>query len=281
MHDARIDSWVLLRMIEHNMNKSEKLAELRHSLARSGLPSDRPPVPLGNKVVDGLLGGGLRPGALHEVFAQGWSAGGFAVLLALLAAGAKTLFWVRPDYEAMEYGALSPVGLLELGGDPRRLVMVRTHGPADALSAAGDILACPHVGALLLEMAGEPKCLDLVASRRLVLAAEESGVTAVMLRCGAAPAPSAALTRWQVASAASSPMDDDWGNPVFDAELVRHRQGGLGRFHLQWNPEDSKFVDPLLSQLESVSRRSGGLAAAFTLVTTSSPSMLRMRGRRA
>jgi protein ImuA len=229
------------------MNKSTKLAELRHSLARYGLPPDRPQVPLGNKLVDDVLGGGLRPGALHEVFARGWGAGGFAVLLALLAAQHSfngkggPLFWVRPDYEAMEYGALSPGGLAELGGDPRQLVMVRARGPADALSAASDILACPHVGALLLEMEGEPKCLDLVASRRLVLGAQESGVTAVMLRAGAIPAPSAALTRWQVASAPSSPRNDDWGNPVFDTELVRHRLGGLGRFLLKWNPEDGCF----------------------------------------
>jgi protein ImuA len=225
------------------MNKSAKLAELRHSLARYGLPHDRPAVPLGPAVVDAVLGGGLRPGALHEVFVRGWNAGGFAVLLAMLVAGTKPLFWVRPDYEAMEYGALSPQGLLELGGDPRRLVMVKVRGSADALSAASDILACPHVGALLLEMEGRPKCLDLVGSRRLVLAAEESGVTAVMLRAGAVSEPSAALTRWQVASAPSSSADDDWGNPVFDAQLVRHRQGGLGHFLLQWNPEHGCFTD--------------------------------------
>jgi protein ImuA len=216
------------------------LAELRHSLARYGLLHDRSPVPLG-AAVDGVLGGGLRPGALHEVFASDWGSNGFGVLLAMLAAGTRTLFWVRPDYEAMEYGALSPTGLLELGGDPRRLVMVRTRNPADALSAAGDILACPHVGALLLELEGAPKCLDLVASRRLVLAAEESGVTVVMLRPGATPEPSAALTRWQVASAASSPADDDWGNPAFDARLVRHRLGGRGHFLLTWNPEHGCF----------------------------------------
>lgn len=236
-----IDSFAVASIIEHIMNKSAKLAELRHSLARYGLPHNRPPVPLGHAAVDSVLGGGLRPGALHEVFAHGWGANGFGVLLAMLAAGTKTLFWVRPDYEAMEYGTLSPSGLLELGGDPARLVMVRARNPADALSAAGDILACPHVGALLLELEGDPKCLDLVASRRLVLATEESGVTAVMLRCGARPEPSAALTRWQVASAPSSPLDDDWGNPVFDVQLVRHRLGGLGRFLLTWNPEDGCF----------------------------------------
>src|SRR5580700_2735322 len=90
---CRIDSFGVAGIIEHTMNKSAKLAELRHSLARYGLPADRPAVPLGNAAVDGVLGGGLRPGALHEVFARGWSGSGFAVLLALLAAGTKTLFW--------------------------------------------------------------------------------------------------------------------------------------------------------------------------------------------
>lgn len=241
MSGGGIDSVDVEGIMEHNMNKIEKLAELRHCLTRYALPAERSWAPLGCGYADSILGGGLRQGALHEVFPQGWSAGSFAVLLALLAAGTKTLFWVRPDYAAMEYGVISPNGLLELGGDPRRLVMVRSRNPADALSAAGDILACPHVGALLLEMEGQPKCLDLVASRRLVLAAEQSRVTAVMLRNGATPQPSAAQTRWQVASAPSSPMDDNWGNPIFDVQLVRHRLGGLGRFLLQWDLEHGCF----------------------------------------
>jgi protein ImuA len=223
------------------MNNSEKIAELRHSLARYGLPPDRPAVPLGHAGADAVLGGGLRPGALHEVFAQGWGGGGFAVLLAVLAAGTKPLFWVRPDYEALEYGPVSPNGLHELGGDPRNLILVRTRNAADALSAAADILACPHVGALLLELGGAPKCLDLVASRRLSFAAGESGASVILLREGAHEEPSAALTRWQVASAPSRTDDDDWGNPVFDSRLTRHRLGGLGHFLMQWNPEHGCF----------------------------------------
>jgi protein ImuA len=226
------------------MNKSAKLAELRHSLARYGLPPERQPVATGHPQADAVLGGGLRPGSLHEVFAQGWGGGGFAVLLALLATGEKSFFWVRPDYEAMEYGACSPNGLLELGGDPLALIQVRSRNAADALAAAHDILACAHVGALLLEIEGMPKCLDLVASRRLSLAAAESGVTALLLRNGALPAPSAALTRWQVASAPSHASDDDWGNPVFDAQLTRHRAGGLGHFLMEWNPHNACFETP-------------------------------------
>jgi len=228
-------------MIEHIMNNTEKIAELRHSLARYGLPPERPPISLGHPQADSVLGGGLRPGGLHEVFAEVWSASGFAVLLAMLAARGKPLFWVRPDFEALEYGAVSPQGLGELGGDPRQLILVRTRKVDDALSAASDILACPHAGALLLEVRGQPKALDLVASRRLSLAASESGVTIILLRQSAHAEPSAALTRWQVASAPSRSDDDDWGNPVFAARLTRHRAGGLGDFLMQWDSENAVF----------------------------------------
>jgi protein ImuA len=223
------------------MNNSAKIQELRHSLTRYGLPPDRPPVPLGHPQADAVLGGGLRPGALHEVFAGGWSASGFAALLAMKTAGAKPLFWVRPDFEALEYGAVSPAGLLELGGDPSGLVLVRVRKSDDALAAANDILACAHVGSLLLEIRGQPRGLDLVASRRLSLAASESGVSAILLRQSAVAEPSAALTRWQVSSAPSRDDDEDWGNPVFDARLVRHRAGGLGNFLMEWNPEHAAF----------------------------------------
>jgi len=131
--------------------------------------------------------------------------------------------------------------MLELGGDPRQLIQVRTRNAVDALAAANDILACPHAGAVLLEMEGMPKCLDLVASRRLALAAGESGVTVFCLRNSARAEPSAALTRWQVTSAPSHPNEDDWGNPVFDVHLTRHRAGGLGSFLMKWNVQNACF----------------------------------------
>jgi protein ImuA len=222
------------------MNKSQKLAELRHVVARCALPDTNPPVTLGHAGVDAVLGGGLRPG-LHEVFAGDWCAGGFAACLAIRAAGNKPLFWVRPDYEAWEYGTVSAGGLLELGGDPARLVLLRAPDTAGALSAAADILNCPHVGALLLEIGGAPGCLDLVAGRRLSLTAAQAGLVLVLLRAGAAAAPSAALTRWQVGTAPSPPDDDDWGNPRWRAELVRNRLGGVGTFLLQWDCDNGIF----------------------------------------
>jgi protein ImuA len=240
----RLDSPCLGSIIEHNMNNTAKIKELRHFLAKYALPPDRAPVLLGHPQADAVLGGGLRPGALHEVFAGNWGGGGFAAVLAVLTAGTRPLFWVRPDYEALEYGAVSPGGLAELGGDPNQLVQVRARKADDALSAAADILVCPHVGVLLLELNGMPKSLDLVASRRLAFAAGESGATVILLRGGAEAAPSAALTRWQVKSAPSRADDDDWGNPIFDARLTRHRLGGLGNFLMQWNPQHACFDTP-------------------------------------
>src|ERR1700722_4548173 len=104
---------------ERIMNRSEKIAELRHFVARYRLPDLRPPVALGHSGADAVLGGGLHPG-VHEVFARDWCAGGFAAALAIRATTDSSLkkgplFWVRPDYEAFEYGGVSAKGLLELG----------------------------------------------------------------------------------------------------------------------------------------------------------------------
>ena len=231
------------------MNNSAKLEELRHFMARTGPSLERPALSLGVAEADRVLGGGIAPGTLHEVYAQDWAAGGFAACLAILAAGSAfdgkggPLFWVRPDYEALEYGALHAQGLRELGGRPETLFLVRTANAAEALAAASDILACAPVGALLLELSGMPRALDLVASRKLNFAANLSGVTAIVLREGAQAMPSAAQTRWQV-STAPSPGSDDWGLPSFRAELVRNRLGPTGNWQLTWNPDDGIFREP-------------------------------------
>jgi protein ImuA len=221
------------------MNKKEKIKELRYFVARYGLPPERPALPLGVAAADAALGGGLQSGALHEIYASDWGAGGFAACLAIRLAGKKPVFWIRPDYEALEYGGLSAQGWAELGGDPRALFLIRTANAAEALSAAHDILGCAHVGALLLEISGHPAALDMVAGQRLNFAASESGVTPILLREGADAFPSAAQTRWHAASASSD--EADWGLPTFRAELARNRQGPTGAWTMTWDPDNGLF----------------------------------------
>ncbi len=96
-------------------------------------------------------------------------------------------------------------GFAELGLNPRLLVSVRAADAEAALRTAADALACDAVGAVVLELWGETRQFDLVASRKLTLAAQASGVTALLLRIAATPSPSTAETRWIVRAAHSPP----------------------------------------------------------------------------
>ena len=96
-------------------------------------------------------------------------------------------------------------GWAELGLDPRLLVTVRAADVDTALRTAADALACDALGAVVLEVWGDARQLDLVASRKLTLAAQASGVTGLLLRTAAEPSPSTAETRWIVRAAHSPP----------------------------------------------------------------------------
>src|SRR3546814_14904985 len=113
------------------------------------------------------------------------------------------------------------------------------------LRAAAEIVRCDEVGVAVIELWRQPRPLDLTASRRLAVAAEASGVTALMLRIDAAPTPSAAHTRWQVAAAPSPPLEANApGIPALDPTLLRQR-GGAGGTHwcVEWDRDARGFAD--------------------------------------
>jgi protein ImuA len=235
-----------------NGARMSTLASLRGSIERIEAPGDvhgLNKVALGHKAVDAMLGGGLALAAVHEVFAeghQGAAATGFLAAIAGRIASRKPLVWVRQDFAEVESGALSPSGLAELGLDPRLLVTVRAADVEAALRTTADALACDALGAVVLETFGEARQLDLVASRKLTLAAQSSGVTALLLRVGAYPAPSTAETRWIVRAAHSPPSApwSAWGAPVFDAQLVRNRHGPIGQWIMEWKCDECQFREP-------------------------------------
>jgi protein ImuA len=235
-----------------NGARMSTLASLRGSIERietSGDVHGLNKVALGHGSADAMLRGGLALAAVHEVFAeghQGAAATGFIAAIAGRLAARKPLVWVRQDFAEIESGALSPSGLAELGLDPRLLVTVRAADVEAALRTTADALACDALGAVVLETFGEARQLDLVASRKLTLAAQSSGVTALLLRVGAGPAPSTAETRWIVRAAHSPPASpwSAWGAPVFDAQLVRNRHGPVGRWIMEWKCDECLFAEP-------------------------------------
>jgi protein ImuA len=230
------------------------LASLRGSIERIEAHGDayRPDrVALGHAEADATLQGGLALGAMHEVFAdagrQSAAATGFVAGLAGRAAARRPLVWVRQDFTEIESGGLSMNGLAELGLDPRLVVTVRAADVDSALRTAADALACDALGAVVLEVWGQARPFDLVASRKLTLAAQASGVTVLLLRMAAEPLPSTAETRWIVRAAHSPPAaswSSAWGAPVFDAELVRNRHGPVGRWIMEWKCDECLFRQP-------------------------------------
>jgi protein ImuA len=239
--------------------RTSTLASLRGNIERIESPGDAYTprrVALGHAGADATLQGGLALGAVHEVFTeagrQSAAATGFVAGLAGRVAARRPLVWVRQDFTEIESGALSMSGLAELGLDPSLLVTVRAADVDTALRTAADALACDAVGAVVLEVWGQARQFDLVASRKLTLAAQASGVTGLLLRMAAEPLPSTAETRWIVRAAHSPPASplmpaaawSAWGAPVFDAQLVRNRHGPVGRWIMEWKCDECLFFEP-------------------------------------
>jgi len=223
------------------IKKLEQTRQLIQPILNEGRSRTR--YPLGHADTDQVLGGGLLLGAVHEVFAVDAGASGFAACAAQRLSGMKRMLWIIQDFSALEYGTLAPTGFAELGINPSHLLMLRAANAEDALRASIDALSCYGLGAVILEIAGNPKVLDLVASRRLVLAAQHKNVTVFLLRQGAVAEPSAAQTRWQIRCHRST-ATDDWGMPRFEAKLVRNRQGETGHWVMEWNCDDGAFRKP-------------------------------------
>jgi protein ImuA len=180
------------------------------------------------------------PGALVELLAP--DAGHFPAALglaAMLDTGGPVL-WLRPEAAERRTGRLSGAGLAALGLDPARLLIGVLADDAALLKAAGDAAACPALSLLILEWWG--RSLDLLATRRLALRAEQSGVAILLLRQGA-EAPGAARHRWAVSTSPSDPLSARApGFPALALELRRSRSGRAGwRGRMEWHPDERRF----------------------------------------
>jgi protein ImuA len=105
-----------------------------------------------------------------------------------------------------------------------RLIHVAAESPEDALFALEEGLRCRDLAFVLGEIAGNPRALDLTASRRLSLAAEKHGVPLWLVRLGARRDLGSARMRWEARAAPSPPPrwnDQAPGPPRWHADLFR------------------------------------------------------------
>lgn len=233
------------------------LTALRRDIAALGEPhahvAQRSAFDLGDSGIDRVFRDGLQHGSVHEIFADEpgdtGAATGFVIALALRASSDQSsILWLEEDFTAQEHGFPYAPGLHDLGLDPQRLIIVRCSSPQDVLKAASDSLGIRGIGAVIIAPWSNPKCLDLTASRKLLLTAQQTDVPAFLLRLGAIPGENAAVTRWLIRAAPSQSSGANApGHAVFDATLIRNRQGMTGQWTLQWESDDHVFrqVEPV------------------------------------
>jgi protein ImuA len=214
------------------------LAALRERLNRYGSAVEDPGVlPLALPPIDDRLPrGGLALGRLHRVAGAGCDPAGAAAtgfsarLLARLQRRGPVLWCAAAD-------DLYPPALAALGLAPDRLILVRPRDETGVLAVVEEALRTRGFGAVLAEAVRA----DLLAERRLQLACESHGTTALLLqrrpivpragsdgivRAGA----SAAMTRWTVAPAPSGGSAAWVGPARWELALTHSRGGRPGRW---------------------------------------------------
>jgi len=201
--------------------------------------------------LDRVLAGGLRRDALHEVRSaagrEAAAATGFvaAILARLADRDSRPILWIAERAASREAGLPYGIGFDRFGLDYRRLIVVRAKKPNDALWVAEEGLACRGLAAVIAELRGQPRLLDLTGSRRLALRARSGSVMGLLLRQSDRPEPGAATTRWLVTPRPAATLDDypaGIGRPAWRLTLERNRLGQTGVFDVEWDHGSRCFV---------------------------------------
>jgi protein ImuA len=210
----------------------------------------------GVPALDAALGGGIPKAALTEIHGRhvrdaGTVAGFLLALVGLLMkqAMAAPILWIGTSGFFAEAGLPYAHGLLKLFGiAPKDLLLAEAPKPVDALWIAEEAAALKELAAVVLELPGNPRQLDLTATRRLHRRAVEAGRPVFLLRQSTEPQATAAPLRFVVGSAPAGtrrilgrPLSGSIGPPAFAVTLDKNRLAPPARFVLEWNADERTF----------------------------------------
>jgi len=212
----------------------------------------------GIEPLDAALGGGLPKAALSEIHgAETRDAGavaGFALSLAGLILGQRPglpVLWIGTSDIFREAGFPYARGLQGLFGiAPEQLLFSEAPRLLDALWIAEEAARMTALAAVILEIRGNPRPLDLTATRRLHARAQEAGRPVLLLRQAGEAEPTAAPVRLIVSAAPSAsratiagPLAGSIGRPAFTVGIGKSRTALPGQFTLEWNPDEHAFEE--------------------------------------
>jgi protein ImuA len=201
---------------------------------------------LGLSAVDARLPAeGLAADGVHEIAPRGAgdvaAAMGFAAVLGMrrllsLGEGGRPLLWCRLASMGMEAGRLYGSGLNAVGLPAARILTTALRKQQAVLWTADEALKSGSLSGVILDL--DPARCSVAAIRRLALAAQAGKTPAIIVMARAPGQPSAARSRWSVASLPSRPPPFDErapGKPAWRLELLRCRQGKPGEFSVEWD----------------------------------------------
>jgi len=252
-------------MPAHPISADPRLDALRAELRaiESGQRSEASAVlPFGMDEVDcALASGGLACGALHEV--AGASAGLADDAAATLFAAGIAARLAGPVLWALSRRDLFAPGLAQAGLGPDRLIYAECRKDDDVLAVLEDGVRHGSLVAVVAEISRA----TMTATRRLQLAAEDSGTMVLLLwrwRGAVDPllVPTAAATRWRIACAPSQPLGiRGIGRPRWSVELVRQRGGPANHWLMEGTDEAGRLALPAEPQHRTAEARQAPIAA--------------------
>ncbi len=246
----------------------ELIVELRHKIARiEGRLAERfddealaahDPVPTraggllrtGAESFDTALGGGLPATGLVEIHGEASRdagvAAGFTLGLCRLLGTPRVeapLLWIATSDAFREAGRPYAPGLVSrFGFSASSLLLAEAERLADVLWIAEEAARLDAFQAVLLEIRGAPKQLDLTATQRLHRRALAAGRPFFLIRAPGEPEPTAAPVRLVVAPAPAAPrvtltgpLAGSIGPPAFQVTISKSRTPNLAAFTLEWN----------------------------------------------
>jgi protein ImuA len=233
--------------------RTERLSSLRAAVRALESPAGRGEgavLSFGIAAVDARLAdGGLAVAALHEAAgAQDGLPDEAAATLFLASLAARR---AGPVLWALARRDLFAPGLACAGLKPDRILYAECGRDEEVLAAMEEGLR--HGG--LAAVVGEARRVPMAATRRLQLAAEEGATPALLLRRRRKPgedplaAPSAAVTRWRIGTAPSSPLPAAGiGRARWHVALARQRGGEPCNWILEAPDAEARLALPAGAQ---------------------------------
>ncbi|GHD17470.1 hypothetical protein GCM10016234_26660 [Tianweitania populi] len=207
-------------------------------------------------------------GALTEIHAPTARAAGAAAAF-VLALGSRLLqrepqkhlplLWLGTTEAFSEGGLPYAAGIRETFGiAPQRLLFAEAPKLGDTLWIGEEAARLPDLAGVILELRGNPRMLDLTATRRLHRRAQAAGRPVFLLRQSAEQTPTAAPVRLLVSPAPAAlrqtldgPLRGSLGPPGLELTVAKSRIARPGTFTLEWNPHERRLQlrnDPLSNQ---------------------------------